>query len=143
MSGSTIKLPTLKQIIASILAALMMLSSVITGGKLGKIEIAVVGEVTTESEELTLEVRNYSLKEIGYGEDFVLEVKNGEDWETVPVVSGFHSVYVVLRGLSVGKEVVDIVKTFGGKLEAGEYRLTREIKGTAYSTDFTVTAPAA
>lgn len=142
MSGSTIKLPTLKQIIASILAVLMMLSSMITGGKFGKVEVSLVGNVTTESEELTLEIKNYSFKSVSYGEEFTLEVKNGENWEKVPVTGGFYAYRATLRGLVSTEVTVELQNVFGKTLEAGEYRLTKEVGGKEYVIEFSVSAPA-
>lgn len=138
MSGSIIKLPTLKQIIAGLLATLMMFSSMITGKKFGKVEVSLVGDVTTESEEITLEIKNYSFKSVGYGEDFTLEVKNGENWKKVPATGGFHDYWATLRGLSGTEVSVKLRDSFGKTLEAGKYRLTKEVGGKEYSIIFVV-----
>lgn len=139
MSGSLIKLPTLKQIIAGLLATLMMFSAMITEGKFGKIEVELVTKtVTTESEEIELEIKNYSLKSISYGEDFTLEKQSGEKWEKVPVPDGFVDSAAVQKGLTSCKETIDFERSFGKKLDAGEYRLTKVISGESYVVAFTV-----
>lgn len=138
MSGSIIKLPTLKQIIAGLLATLMMFSSMITGKKFGKVEVSLVGDVTTESEEITLEIKNYSLKSVGYGEDFTLEERDGENWKKVPVTGGFRDYWATLRGLASTEVTVNLKNVFGKTLEAGKYRLTKEVGGKEYSIIFVV-----
>lgn len=140
---------SIKRIIASLLAVLMLFSSVVKGGKLGKAEISVIGEVTTESKEINLEIRNYSVREVGFGEDFSLEMVNNDEWENVPICGYFYEPYIIMNRFGVLNQKIDIEKMFGKNLEAGEYRITKMIKVGSrsnfepYTAYFTVTeAPA-
>ena len=139
MSGSIIKPPTIKQIIAGLLAILMMFSTMIKEGKFGKVEFVLLTEnVTTESEEIVLEVRNYTLKYVDYNDDFLLEKLNGETWEKVPVPGGFYDYAGSLRGLTITKDTINFEHYFNKKLDAGDYRLTKEIGRKDYVVSFTV-----
>lgn len=139
MSGSVIKPPTIKQIIAGLLAILMMFSAMIKEGKFGKVEFVLLTEnVTTESEEIVLEVRNYTLKYVDYNDDFLLEKLNGETWERVPVPGGFYDYAGSLRGLTITKDTINFERYFNKKLDAGDYRLTKEIGRKDYVVSFTV-----
>ena len=119
---------SIKRIIASLLAALIMFSSIVKSGKLGKAEISVISEVTTESKEINLEIRNYSVREVGFGEDFSLEMVNNDEWENVPICGYFYEPYIIMNRFGVLNQKIDIEKMFGKNLEAGEYRITKMIK---------------
>lgn len=141
---------SIKRIIASLLAALMMFSSVVKSGKLGKVELVVTGEVTTQSEKINLEIISYSLKEIDYSEEYTIEVKKDGEWEEIER-GPIKDIAIVPSPMffQSSNVSVDIRYLPGGKLEAGEYRITKMIRvgrGSnfePYTAYFTVTeAPA-
>ncbi len=146
MSVSNIKFGTFKQLISVLLSALMMFSVMIKDGKLGKVELVVTSEVTTESEKIGLEIRSYSLKEIDYSEEYTIEVKKDGEWEHIergPIEDiALVPSPMFLQSSNVS---VDIRYLPGGKLEAGEYRITKRIRvgrGSGfepYTAYFTVT----
>ncbi len=142
MIGSDIKLPTLKQIIAGLLAVLTMISSMIFGGKFGKVEIEIKDEITTETQTIEFNVLNYSLKEIVTDESFTLEKNNNGKWEKVNFSDDYviHDLAVVIKGIHSSTFKIDLIKAFGKTLDKGEYRITKEIGGKEYSVSFGVTA---
>lgn len=144
MSSSIIKPITLKQLIAGLLASLMMFSVMIKEGKFGKVEIALKDEVTTASENIVVELKSYSLKKIDSSASVIEINKNGK-WEEVVREEIYHDATVPrVMFLKTGLEVIPVNQLSGGKLEAGEYRITTMIfigneKAQPYTINFTVT----
>ena len=140
----------LKRIISSLLAVLMTISVMIKDGKFGKVELVVTDEVTTESEKIELEIRSYSLKKIDYDTRYTIEVKKDGEWKKLESAPAQDIALVASPMFLQSSNVsVDIRNLPDGKLEAGEYRVTKMIKiGTKaewkpYTAYFTVAeAPA-
>ncbi len=143
MSSSTVKPLTFKQFIAGILAMLMMFSVMIKEGKFGKVEINLKDEVTTASESIVIEVKSYSLKKIDDA-DSVIEINKNGTWEKVEREFEYDvATEPRVMFLKTGIEVIPVKSLAGGKLEAGEYRITKMIsigneKAEAYVLCFTV-----
>lgn len=138
MSGTNIDITSLmKSFFASIIAVMLAFVTMISGGKMGKIEMEVTQPVNVSSEHIEIEIRNYSSKSICFGEDFTLEKNENGEWVQVEFAEGaaFHEVAIILNPLGTYKHSINILAMFGHYLEAGEYKITKQ----SCSAVFTVT----
>lgn len=142
MSGTNITLASiLKAYLTRILAILLGLVAMISGGKAGKIEMEVTQPVTVSSEQIVIEIRNYSGKSAELDEIFVLEKKDGDEWTIMDFAEnvGFPEIVTELNNLGTYKQSIDVMRMFGHTLEAGEYKLTKQINQKDCFVVFTVT----
>lgn len=148
MASSNIKPLTLKQIISALLSALMMFSVMIKEEKFGKVELVVSKEVTTESENIVVEIRSYSLKKIDES-NAVIEINDNGTWKEIKR-EYIYEIATVPSVIFLGKsiETIPVKQLSVKKFEAGEYRITKMIKVGSrsnfepYTAYFTVTQAA-
>lgn len=141
---------SLKSIFSGFLAVIVSLVTMISSGNTGKIAMRVVGEVTTSSQEIVVEISNYTLStvkdEVGYS-GYKLEVKNGEEWKEVPILGANKDiVYGDIKPLASSTRIINLGTPLLGitLLTAGEYRLTKTFpNGEVASASFNVTAASA
>lgn len=141
MSGTNIDITSLtKSFFARIVAVMLAFVAMISGGKMGKIEMEITQPVNVSSEQILIEVRNYSGKTICFGEDFTLEKNENGEWVQVEFAedAAFHEVAIILNPLGTYKQAINISAMFGHHLEAGEYKIAKQISQNC-SAVFTVT----
>jgi len=115
MSESIIKIPTLKN------------------EKFGKVKVSIVGGLTAESDEITLEIKNCSPKRITYDGSFTLEMFK-ETWEKVNAGETYNECSYTLKGFSSVNETLKL----GKALDCGKYRLTKEVGGKEHEIIFVI-----
>lgn len=142
MSGTNINITSLmKSFFTGLVSVFLAFVAMISGGKMGQIELEVTQPVNVSSEQIVIEIRNYSGKSIAFDEYFTLE-KN-EDGEWIPVEfaedASFNDIANILKPIGTYKDSISILAMFGHYLEAGEYKLTKQINQKDFSAVFTVT----
>ncbi len=117
----------MKSILSGIIAFILGITSVFSGGQFFKVSIAVVNEVTEQSETINLEITNKTLLTASWDDYFSLEKKNGEEWEKVEIIGNFLDYAAILSPFHTQKQTIEIKKMFGDYLSKGEYRISKEI----------------
>ena len=131
----------MKSILSGIIAFILGITSVFSGGQFFKVSIAVVNEVTEQSETINLEISNKTLLTASWDDYFSLEKKNGEEWKQVEIIGSFLDYAAVLSPFHTQKQTIDIKKMFGDYLSKGEYRISKEIDiGNIFNNRETVSA---
>ena len=140
-STNTNIITVMKSYFDRLIAAFLALVAMISGGKTGRIELEVTQPVTVTSEQIVMEVRNYSGKALNFDEVFVLEKNEGDEWVQVAFAehAGFHEIGIKLSPLGTYTQTIDVLSMFGHFLEAGEYKLTKQLNQKDYCAVFTVT----
>ena len=128
--------------------AILMAFSLIPGINLktDKVDFKVVSDLTTESTEMTVEMKNRSLLSIEYEVSFdKFEKKVGEEWveiETHPLMNTFPAVYRVYpEGCVLPFETYNCTFSFSSlcnqeTLSAGDYRFVLRYNPWNNYTDF-------
>lgn len=142
MSGTSINITSvMKSFFTGIVSVFLALVAMISGGKMGQIELEVTQPVHVSSEQIVIEMRNYTGKSLCFDEYFTLEKNEGGEW--VPVEfsedASFNDIAIILNPLGTYKHSINILAMFGHTLEAGEYKLTKQINQKDFSAVFTVT----
>ncbi len=142
MPSTNIDITTvMKSFFARMVAVFLALVAMISGGKMGQTELEVTQPVTVSSKQIVIEVRNYSGRYLDFDEVFVLEKNEGDEWVQVAFAenAGFHDIAIKLAPLGTYTQAIDVSAMFGHTLEAGEYKLTKQINQKDYCAVFTVT----
>lgn len=142
MSGTNINIiSVMKSFFTGIISVFLALVAMISGGKMGQIEFEVTQPVNISSEQIVIEIRNYSGKSIGFDEYFTLEKNEGGEWLPVEFVedASFNDIAIMLNPLATYKDSISILAMFGHFLEVGEYRVTKQINQKEYYAVFAVT----
>ncbi len=86
------------------------------------------GEYPVGVRDITLLWNNTTANAYVYGEEFGLERKTGEGWETLPTLEGvgFDSIAVILSPNSTRAQKLPIKSTFG-EIAEGEYRVVTKV----------------
>ena len=121
------------QLLDSVLMRLLMLMASIilffTPNALEKAELCVANEVTTQTAELHIEMKNGFGTEILTGETILLEKRENDEWVTVEQngrYPGFPEIGIILYPLQTHSQTVNIINVYGDYLSEGEYRVTKE-----------------
>jgi len=137
---------SLKSIVTGFFAIIVALFTMISTGQTGKLTMRVVGEVTTESKEIVIEVSNYTMNtvrdEAGYS-NYKLEVKSGDEWKEVPILGANKDVtYGDIKPLTSATHIISLTTPLLGiptSLSAGNYRLTKTFPdGQTATAEFNV-----
>lgn len=74
-------------------------------------------------------------------EYFTLEKNDGGEWAPVEFAedAGFNEITYMLNPLGTYQYSINVLMMFGHFLEAGEYRITKQISSKTYPAVFTVT----
>lgn len=142
MSEANINITSImKRFFTGIVSVILAFVAMVSGGKTGQIELAVTQPVNVSSEQIEFEIRNYSGKTIAFDEYFTLEKNEDGKWVQVEFAedASFYDIASMLRPLGTYKHSINVFAMFGHFLEAGEYRITKQINQKAYSAVFTVT----
>ncbi len=128
-------------VFARIIAFLLGIIAIFTGGNMKNVTIEVENEITDQSEQIVFEVFNYTGRTLDFGEDFTLEVNQDGEWVEVKQVSPVNDIAHTISNLGTAQMRIDIVDMFGKKLDVGEYRLTKAYAaGNTCSVTFNVVA---
>lgn len=122
-----------------IIAILMGIIAMFTGGNMENVSMEVKNQVTTDSESIVFEMYNYTGKTLNIGKTFTLEENQEGEWEEVTKISSVDAISATVYNLTTYTQTIDIKEMFGKNLEAGEYKLTKDIGENSYSVTFTVT----
>lgn len=137
---------SLKSIVTGFFAIIVALFTMISTGQTGKLAMRVVGEVTTETKEIVVEVSNYTMNsvrdEAGYS-NYKLEVKNGEDWKEVYILGANKDIaYSSIKPLTSQVYVISLTMpllNIPTTLSVGDYRLTKTFPdGQTATAEFSV-----
>ncbi len=137
---------SLKSIVTGFFAIIVALFTMLSTGQTGKLAMRVVGEVTTESKEIAIEVSNYTMSsvrdEAGYS-NYKLEVKNGDEWKEVQILGANKDVaYGDIKPLTSATHIISLTTPILGlptSLSAGDYRLTKTFPdGQTATAEFNV-----
>lgn len=142
MSGTNIDIISImKRFFTGIVSVILAFVAMVSGGKTGRIEFEVTQPVSVSSEQIVIEIRNYSGKRIDFDEYFTLEKNEGGEWAPVEFAedAGFNDVANMLNPLGTYQHSIHVLEMFGHTLEAGEYRIIKQISSKAYPAVFTVT----
>ncbi len=123
---------------AKIVAVIMSLFYMFTGGNPEKIEVCITEPVTTESTEIEYVITNYTGKTVHADKFFAVEKNTDGQWTAVPFVEGTatEEIAIVLLNCQSVTLTVDLFEYFGKNLEKGEYRLV--LSAVSASVEFTV-----
>ena len=122
-----------------LLAILLSFIAFFTGGNYNNIEFCVLSEVTTESETIEIEIKNYSGKKIVLDKYFILEKIDGDVVEEIPCIGEVKDIAISVNNIGTYTETLKIVELFGTTLDAGDYRLSKNLNnGYIISVVFTV-----
>ena len=121
-------------IFTKLIAILLGLIAIFTGGKYEQVDATLANEVTTASEEIVVEIFNYTGKTLSYDMSFTLEKQDGDSWTSLEPAESFPELGIVHRNLTTQTFTVDLLRYFGGPLEEGTYRLSK-----TYHADYSFT----
>ena len=121
-------------IFTKLIAILLGLIAIFTGGRYEQVDATLANEVTTASEEIVVEIFNYTGKTLSYDMSFTLEKQDGDTWISMEPAEPFPELGIVHRNLTTQTFTVDLLRYFGGPLEEGTYRLSK-----TYHADYSFT----
>ncbi len=92
------------------------------------------------TDSIALNIKNNSADEVFYGVDYSIEKLSGETWEVVPATADlmFIDLAQSLGGNSEQEFVVDLSQ-LNPQLDAGSYRIVKNINGEQFYTEFELT----
>ena len=134
---------TIQRLFARLLVIIMGIVAVFTGGNMNNIQLELKNEVTTETEIVEVQIFNYTGKTITTDKYISLEKNENGEWVKVDFAEdyAFEEIGIIMRNLQTVNLTINLVKAFGKTLDAGEYRLTKEVAtGVNSSVTFTVNA---
>lgn len=121
----------IKKLFAKLLAIILGIVAVFSGGNAENIDLSVKNDVTVKTEIIELEVSNCSGRELTTGNYFTLEKNENGEWVKVAFSKDYmvEEDAVVIRNLQTVSFSVNVVRAFGKTLDAGEYRLGKTFTG--------------
>lgn len=126
-------------IFTKLIAILLGLIAIFTGGKYEQVDATLANEVTTASEEIVVEIFNYTGKTLSYDMSFTLEKQDGDTWISMEPAEPFPELGIVHRNLTTQTFTVDLLRYFGGPLEEGTYRLSKTYHADySFTIEFTI-----
>ena len=114
--------------IYSLIAIILSFFCFFTGGNPGGVTISLAEIPTTESDTVTVVIKNYSGVSITVDKSVVLEKEENGKWVTVPTADGFgfEETAVKIRNCGSLTIKINIIEAYGHKLEKGIYRITKD-----------------
>lgn len=115
--------------INKLIAILMSIFYMFIGGNLDNVKIKLAEQPTTDSEYLFVKVENYAGKTICIDKSVVLEKEVNGEWIAVPINDGFgfEEISINVRNCNSYTLQINIVETYGHKLEEGHYRISKRL----------------
>lgn len=117
-----------QKIFAQVLAIIMGILAMFTGGNMENIKLELANEVTTETEVVEVQVMNYTGKQITTDKQFSLEKKENGEWVKVEFADDYcvEEIAVIINNLQTVTFKINVLDTFGEALAEGEYRLSKD-----------------
>lgn len=131
-------LEILKSNLSRIFMVLLAIIASFTGGDMTKAQFEIKNEVTTQSEKIVYEMKNYTGKQLGADENFTLEIYENGEWTELEQTGMVNDIAVTIDNLESSTGSIDIIHAFGKPLDAGHYRLTKDYGNHLYSAEFNV-----
>lgn len=95
---------------------------------------------TVDTDSITLNIKNNGLEEIFYGVDYSIEKLSGDTWEVVPAVKDLMFIEIAKIQEANSKEEFKIdLSQLNPKLDAGHYRIVKNINGKQFNVEFDLT----
>ncbi len=127
-------------LLSKIVAVIMAIFAMFTGGNMENVTLAVTNEVTTKSETIVIELENFSGKTFYIGEEFACEKKVDGEWVAVELSGSFIQIATQVNLFGKYTQTIKVADYFPNGLEAGDYRISKSLPGDiTCSTEFTVT----
>lgn len=101
-----------------------------------------IKENTLTDTGLTLIMKNNSINDVLYGEDYKLEIKENGTWYNIDVEINFISIGYAIKSKETKELVINWENSYG-KLASGDYRIIKSVSynGNAeYKNDFYISA---
>lgn len=87
--------------------------------------------------EIKAVIKNNGSEDIFYGADFSIEKLNGGNWETVPGVSELAFIDIAYLAAPGSEEEITVdLSLLKPSLDAGNYRLVKNINGQTFYAEF-------
>lgn len=117
-----------QKIFAQVLAIIMGILAMFTGGNMENIKFELANEVTNEIEVIEVQVMNYTGKQITTDKQFSLEKKENGEWVKVEFADDYsvEEIAVIINNLQTVTFKINVLDTFGEALSEGEYRLSKD-----------------
>lgn len=117
-------LSMIKLYFSRIIAILLSIAAMLSGGDLSKVNLKITNIITTKSEHIEYEIQNYTGTTISVDRYYVLEMNNGGEWTELEQINDVYDTAYVLKNTQVVTLKINIFDSFGRFLDAGQYRLT-------------------
>lgn len=121
---------TIQKLFSKIIAFILAVITSLAGGDAAKSpEISVKNDVDIATTIIQIEVKNNTSDSYVTLGDFTLEKKEGENWVKMDFLSSFEPssiAYIVNKRQTVILSI-DILNAFGSTLNAGQYRVSKEL----------------
>ncbi len=117
-----------KKLFTRILAIILGMIAVFTGGNVDNIQLEIKNEVTTKTEVIQVEVLNGTGKKITADYGFSFEKNEDGKWVKIDFSDDYKikETAVIIRNLQTVIFTINVVEAFGKTLDEGEYRITKD-----------------
>ncbi len=133
-----------KKLLTRIIAIILGIIAVFTGGNVNNVHLEIKDEITTETEVIEVDIFNGSGRRIATGEEFDIEKKVDGKWERLHFVDNYSypEIAYIIVNLHTMSFYFDVIKAFGKHLDEGQYRFVKPDleKYPNNSVEFTVKA---
>lgn len=95
--------------------------------------------ISKEMEEISYTIENFTDEELEYGEEYVLEIKSGEQWYQVPFPEnyGFNAIAYILPGKAINGGILNL-SWMDFEYVDGEYRIIKKIGECLVKAEFSM-----